>query len=77
MTKLPSQTEQDLTKNALIDNKQKSILDLSSTEMEQLALKASIEAKKRMHDKGIATIFGVDGKVFKEHPDGTITLLHG
>lgn len=56
---------------------QKSFLDLSSTEIEQLVVKATTQAKKRMHSKGIATIFSVDDKVYEEHPDGTITLRHG
>jgi hypothetical protein len=56
---------------------QKRFLDLSSIEIEQLVLKATTQAKKRMHDKGISTIFSVGDKVYEEHPDRTITLRHG
>jgi hypothetical protein len=35
---------------------QKRFLDLSSIEIEQLVLKATTQAKKRMHDKGISVV---------------------
>ena len=59
------------------DIAKKSFFDLSSAEIEQLAVEAITKARKRMHDRGISTIISIGGKVYEEHPDGTRTLRHG
>ena len=67
-------TSQQEPKNLVDPNK--SFLDLSTVEMEELMRTGVARAKKRMHDKGISTIASVEGKVYEEHPDGTRTLRH-
>jgi hypothetical protein len=72
---LPSKHGKTVNKN-LTDITQKSFFDLSAAEIEQLAVKATTKARKRMHDKGISTIISIDENIYEEHPDGSLTLLH-
>jgi hypothetical protein len=72
-----TQTDKNVMKKAFKNSEQKSFFDLSSKEIEQLAIKAITQERKRMHDKGLSTVVSIGEKVYKEHPDGTLTLLHG
>jgi len=73
---VPSKSNLEEEKNPT-NNESKSFRDLSSAELEQLVIKATTKAKKRMHEKGISTIFSDGDKVYEEKPDGSITLRHG
>ena len=64
------------TDNNSTDITQKSFFDLSAAEIEQLAVKATTQARSRMHDKGISTVISIDENVYEEYPDGSLTLLH-
>jgi hypothetical protein len=72
---LPSK-HTNIVNDGLVDITQKSFFDLSPAEIEQLAVKAVVKARKKMHDKGISTIISIDENVYEEHPDGSLTLLH-
>jgi hypothetical protein len=76
---LPSKHNRTVNNDStdITDITKKSFLDLSSTEIEQLVITATTQAKKRMHAQGISTIASVDGQIYEEHPDGTRTLRHG
>ena len=76
MTQTPQSKYNETANESLTDTNKKSFFDLSAAEIEQLAVKATTKARKRMHDKGISTIISVDEKVYEEHPDGSLTLLH-
>ena len=76
MTQIPQSKHDKTANNSLADITKKSFFDLSTAEIEQLAVEATTKAKKRMHDKGISTIISINENVYEEHPDGSLTLLH-
>ena len=72
---LPPKNTQKRESASVVDSN-KSFLDLSTVEMEQLMKIGVTQAKKRMHDKGISTIASVEGDIYEERPDGTRILRH-
>ncbi len=69
-----SEVSKDAKPNALNSSAtlEKGFFDLRSDEMERLAQIAVSQAVERMHSQGIATITSVDGKMYKQYPDGQL-----
>lgn len=76
MTRFNTSKYTKIENNRLTNIAQKDFRDLSTAEMEQLMKEGVRQARKRMHDKGIPTVVCIDGKIYKEHPDGNIEEIN-
>lgn len=79
MTKSPLSNSDHSTRDTLLqqDTKEKSFSNILPVEMETIAIKAVTKAKKRMHDKGLYTVFSDrDENLYKELPDGSVQIIN-
>jgi hypothetical protein len=54
------------------ESPRKRFLDMDLDELLALAQRAVDQSINEMHQQGVATVFGKDGKIYKQHPDGRI-----
>lgn len=78
MTKSPLSNSNPNTKDAPLqqDVEKKNFSNILPVEMETIAIEAVTKAKKRMHGKGLYTVFSdPDENVYKELPDGKVQII--